>query len=214
MDNRILKNYIEHTFQRLCDEGKVIEESSYAIFNTGLFTESYSPIYAYFSPNSVPDRQRWFLQSFLTEYQVSSLGVTDLPKRASYFTELSDLIFDTTLDIVPQYEHIFGDRDNLDRLPTSIKNHPMKIQLFDEAIKNAKMRLEANYKTAIPQFYKGSIQLLIPICFNTPETPDVALTCYKNPDGTKYLGSTCLTLEMAYNNARLIAKPNSDWLLP
>lgn len=27
-----------------------------------------------------------------------------------------------------------------------------------------------------------------------------------------YQGHTCLTLDMAYNNARLIARPNSDWL--
>lgn len=29
---------------------------------------------------------------------------------------------------------------------------------------------------------------------------------------TCYQGHTCLTLDMAYNNARLIAKPESNWL--
>ena len=32
-------------------------------------------------------------------------------------------------------------------------------------------------------------------------------------DGGIYTGHTCLTLDMAYNNARLIAKPESDWLI-
>lgn len=27
-----------------------------------------------------------------------------------------------------------------------------------------------------------------------------------------YQGHTCLTLDMAYNNARLIAKPENNWL--
>ena len=88
----------------------------------------------------------------------------------------------------------------------------MRVQLFDGAIGTAKRMLEANYKTAIPQFYKGKMQLLVPICLQTPNVPDLALTCMKTEDKRKYLGCTCLTLEMAYNNARLIAKPESNWL--
>lgn len=33
-------------------------------------------------------------------------------------------------------------------------------------------------------------------------------------DKTVYYGHTCLTTEMAYNNARLIARPDSYWLQP
>jgi hypothetical protein len=29
-----------------------------------------------------------------------------------------------------------------------------------------------------------------------------------------YRASTCLTLDMAYNNARLLARPDRDWLQP
>ena len=32
--------------------------------------------------------------------------------------------------------------------------------------------------------------------------------------GNYYQGHTCLTMDMAYSNARLIAKPESNWLLP
>ena len=42
--------------------------------------------------------------------------------------------------------------------------------------------------------------------------PDLALVVTKNSSGNFYQGHTCLTLEMAYNNARLIAKPDSNWL--
>ena len=50
------------------------------------------------------------------------------------------------------------------------------------------------------------------IYFINPQTPDLALACEKKEDGSCYLGRTCLTMEMAYNNARLIAKPESEWL--
>ena len=57
-DRGILKGYLEHTFQRVYEEGKVLEEDSYTIFNTGLFNYYYQPVYAFFVKNLVPDRQR------------------------------------------------------------------------------------------------------------------------------------------------------------
>ncbi|MDQ9826330.1 DUF3825 domain-containing protein, partial [Acinetobacter sp. 163] len=50
-DKGILKGYLEHTFHRLYEEGKVYENKNYAIFNTGLFNRYYQPIYAFFVPN-------------------------------------------------------------------------------------------------------------------------------------------------------------------
>ena len=86
--------------------------------------------------------------------------------------------------------------------------------LFDGAVKRAKHMIDANYKTAVPQYYKGRIQLLIPICLVSESVPDLALVVSKNVAGNHYLGHTCLTLDMAYNNARLIARPDSAWLKP
>lgn len=54
------KGYLENSFRRLYEEGKVTEEKEYALFHTGLFNQYYQPIYAYFVPNVVPDRQKWF----------------------------------------------------------------------------------------------------------------------------------------------------------
>ncbi len=46
---------------------------------------------------------------------------------------------------------------------------------------------------------------------------DVALVCnhvYKPEEGVNnYEGRTIYTLQMAYNNARLITRPDSDWLM-
>lgn len=213
-DNTILKNYVEHTFSKLQEEDNILEEEEYALFNTGLYTTYYEPIFAYFVKNKNPDRQRWFLDGFYTSYQLGMMGIVSLPPRANYFENPADLVFDTNCDIVPQYPHIFGDPENFLRIPEAIRESSNKTMLFDGAIKRAKYMIDANYKTAVPQYYKGKIQLLIPICLVSESVPDLALVVSKNSAGNQYLGHTCLTLDMAYNNARLIAKPNSEWLKP
>lgn len=213
-DNTILKNYIEHTFLKLNEENNVLLESAYALLNTGLYTVYYEPIFAYFTKNKNPDRQEWFLDGFYTSYQLGMMGIVSLPKRANYFDSPSDLVFDTNCDIIPQYPHIFGDPENFLRIPEAVRESPNKTMLFDGAIKRAKCMIDANYKTAVPQYYKGRIQLLIPICLVSESVPDLALVVSKNDAGNQYLGHTCLTLDMAYNNARLIARPDSAWLKP
>lgn len=84
--------------------------------------------------------------------------------------------------------------------------------LLNGTIDDAKKRLKRNYKTAIPQYYNGNIQLLLPICLMSKSKADLALVI-ENCDGN-YRASTCLTLDMAINNARLIAKPDDEWLKP
>ena len=76
-----------------------------------------------------------------------------------------------------------------------------------------KKKVTANYKIAVPQYYNQKIQLLLPLCLVNPDRPDLALVVTKNEEYNYYQGHTCLTLDMAYNNARLIAKPESNWLL-
>ena len=78
------------------------------------------------------------------------------------------------------------------------------------SIEIMKMKISMNYKLAIPQYYNNQIQLLLPLYLLGNETPDLALAVTKV--GDRYQGHTCLTLDMAYNNARLIAKPESNWL--
>lgn len=142
------------------------------------------------------------------------MGIVDRPHRANYFSDPSALVFDTNCDIIPQYPHIFGDAENFLRIPENIRESPNKTMLFNGAIERAKHMIDANYKTAVPQYYRGRIQLLIPICLISEKAPDLALVVSKNQAGTQYLGHTCLTLDMAYNNARLIARPDSAWLKP
>lgn len=50
---------------------------------------------------------------------------------------------------------------------------------------------------------------LLPLCL-TGDKPELALTIQRE-DGF-YAARTCLTLDMAYNNARLICRPETSWI--
>ena len=52
--NPILENYIRHTFVKVYEEGKVLEQHGYAIFNTGLVTDYQEEIYGLFQKNRRP----------------------------------------------------------------------------------------------------------------------------------------------------------------
>lgn len=83
--------------------------------------------------------------------------------------------------------------------------------LSGAALEYARIRIKENYKAAVPQYFRGAIQFLIPISLGDPAIVDLSLAVGR--EGDIYTGHTCLTLDMAYNNARLIAKPESDWLV-
>ena len=82
--------------------------------------------------------------------------------------------------------------------------------LINGAIDIMKKQVSANYKIAVPQYYEIQIQLLLPLCLTSDSNPDLSLTVTKK--NGYYQAHTCLTFDMAYNNARLIAKPESTWL--
>lgn len=47
-DNIILKKYIDHTYLKLKEDNCIDLHDDHAIFNTGLYTTFYEPIFAYF----------------------------------------------------------------------------------------------------------------------------------------------------------------------
>lgn len=61
-----------------------------------------------------------------------------------------------------------------------------------------------------PGLSRARMQYLLPICLTDMEKPDLAMTL-TIMDGY-YLGNTCLTLEMACLNARLLVRPTAPWL--
>lgn len=200
-DNKILTNYMVHTYKKLTSERNIITNRDYGIFNTGLFTEFYQPIYAYHDKDGL---------QFLTAYDLGNMNISERPPKANYFEDPSLLLFDWHYEININYKHILKDLDNIERLPDKLKDTKNILNNLNGSIETMKKKISANYKLAIPQYYENKIQLLLPLCLEDDETPSLALAVTKV--GNFYQGHTCLTLDMAYNNARLIAKPESNWL--
>lgn len=108
-----------------------------------------------------------------------------------------------------------------DSLKSFLSSNPDRLSLLSHimsmALDRAIMRVEWNYKTAIPVYYPtlDSVNLILPLALNInePEQISLALVMTKTP-ASRYRGVTIFTLDMAYSNARLITKPSSDWLIP
>ncbi len=85
-------------------------------------------------------------------------------------------------------------------------------QCLESADTQARRRVYRSYKTAIPQYYQDEIQLLLPLCLAKPDRADLALVV--SASGSTYRGETVLPLDWAYNNARLLTRPDTEWLTP
>ena len=97
-----------------------------------------------------------------------------------------------------------------------LKNSPESCRRIKFAIENAiglaLKRVRWNFKTAIPIYYPRfhKICLLLPLCLCDEKKADAALVL-DSVNGI-YIQRTIFTLKMAYNDARLITRPDSDWL--
>ena len=171
-----------------------------------------------FSPNS-NKQQQWAFSGFYKESARQLTRFSPLPERAHYFDDPSSLLYDTRLELRLNFDHILDDPVNRARFPDpyrSYDNFQLQTPLTG-AVNLAIKRVRRNYKTAIPQFYRrengpGQLQLLLPLCLTRPDHADLALAVYRQ--GQVYVIVTNLPLDMAINNARLIARPDMEWLRP
>lgn len=207
----ILINYIHHTFDKVEEENKIENKGEFCCFNTGLATENQEEIFGYFQENKKPGTN---IPYYFIGWRKSSdrdlSKFSKLAEVANYITDPKDLIYDISIELRVNIDHII--QDNKERFPVPFKtmDNYLLSNLLSGTIEDAKRRVRRNYKTAIPQYYKGKLQLLLPLCLQDKSKADLALVIEK--DGGIYRASTCLTLDMAINNARLIAKPDDEWL--
>lgn len=214
--NPVLFQYLKHTFLRLGEENKIVfsstEDGEFACFNTGLVTPLQEQIFAYFVKNKEPEKSPWLFFRWVRESEHLLNKFENLPEIADYFEDPKFLVYDARMELVVNKEHII--KEHKDRFPPDLQNldnHALSM-LLDGAIEHAKKRVNRNYKTAVPQYYMGRIQLLLPLCIRGPAKADVALVV--DHTGDRYRATTILTLSMAYNNARQIAKQDRQWLIP
>jgi hypothetical protein len=220
----ILSSYVRFTFRRIVEENKIAFATDehgreVAAFNTGLFTQHYEPIFGCLEANPNTDKQPWILREWAlpADYRMRPFANRDV-RPARYFDKPEDLIYDPDLELVANLDHILD--DNALRFPAELQTRPHQRRLLlDAAIREAGKRAQMNWKTAVPQYYFGAgargagrIQLLLPLSFMEPDQTDLALVVDKDKSERKYRAYTVLTLSMAYKNARLISRQDSEWL--
>lgn len=81
---------------------------------------------------------------------------------------------------------------------------------LEGAMKHSVRLARRSYRMAVPQFYRGKIQLLLPLYLRNADVPDLALTLERC--GEWYRAATVLYPDWAYRHARLLTRPNSEWL--
>ncbi len=212
--NPVLHYYITGTYRRVAYQDKIVlsENGENCCFNTGLVTDRQEAIYASFEANSrQDDRARpWYFKGWLRGGEVRMSRYPELPEQADYVGDPSRWFFHTDREFRTNVEHIIGDRK--DRFPEEIRqvDDYQAMLVLEGAIKRAIDRVKKNPKTAVPQFFKNDVHLLLPLYLVNPVRADLALAVECHP--TFYRAATCLTLDMAYANARVLAKPDTDWL--
>ncbi len=215
----ILDSYLRYTYRRLVIESKITvsEDAEFAAFNTGLLTRHAEDIFALFVRNRVEKVQRWRFVRWVPECDRTIMQhFPEPPALAEYVTSASHLVFEWRRPLKLAYEHILV--DNLHRFPTELTTNAMRArQALDLAVAWALKRVRRNYKTVVPQWYPrlgtSGAQFLMPLDLSGDHSVDLALVVSAVGD-TAYRGHTVLTLDMAYTNARLVARPDSDWLIP
>jgi Domain of unknown function (DUF3825) len=119
------------------------------------------------------------------------------------------------------YEVVVGENNKIDKEKVEdwfAENQSVYNQMNERlksAVNLSVKRVRWNYKTAIPTYTprRKRIDLLLPLCLVNDRDVDLALVV-ENCGNGNCLGHTVLPLDWAYNNARLVCRPDSDWLTP
>ena len=229
----ILKSYLTHELDRLYYEhekckwdNKILynKDRSKALFNTNLLDKFGHDL------NIMGDVQSLGEREIICNPQMCP-SILDLktngfenyePLPPKFFEDINEIVFHCEWAIdynVEKYEHIIVQRK--DRFPVKYKAlKPDDLsQKMDNAIKFAKKIAQRNYKFIVPMYYpkERRIQLLMPIYLETSCTisqPDVVLVLTPYAEEKVYKPETILGLDEAYQDARLVAKPEESWLNP
>jgi len=122
--------------------------------------------------------------------------------------ELLDTTKMTLIEQDQYFKQLANAIENDSKVYRAIKNR------LKDSVDLALKRVQWNYKTAIPMYYPktNKVSLLLPLALLDDEVIDLALVIERTHSGN-YLGHTILPLAWAYSNARLITRPDSDWLI-
>ena len=185
--------------------------SEYVVFNTGLVSKFYKPIYGVLERNKrLATMKDWVFGGFMDDSTAPLRFIHPLPNRPFIALQQSITSYMSHQPIRVNVEHILSDAENVTRIPEWCRKHKNLSLLLEAAVETTRRITEIQPSIVVPQVYQGRIQYLMPIALTDPAYADLAMAM--TPMDGYYLGATCLTLAMAYTNARLLAAPTAAWL--
>ena len=216
-NKNILKDYIIDTFAR-CYKLNIIEKSTndeWSCFNTGLMTVNGQNIIGIFTKNTKCNKQEWKLVGFKTESDREFLDhFIKVPSVATYVEDNSDYYFDTNKEITLSIDNVLD--SNFDSYPEEAKKLGKEVlkSLMMNAFETTKKKVKRNTRLVVPHYNNDKFGYLMPITIPVADNKYVtmALEVEKMALGN-YSASTVSTKEKAYSKARLVMKPESNWLI-
>jgi hypothetical protein len=228
-----LKNYLNYTFVRLLTleteaPGEYFQLSAnqkWICFNTGLQNAFGADLYATFQryepkPGCVIPpgaRSDWVYKNCQTpnDRQYRAMFGVHLPKLAWYSKDSRDYVFDTSYHLDNEaFDHLFERAKERAGLPAASPDEAVRNYLRG-AIDNLVPKIARNYKLAIPVYFvdEKRMQLLLP--FFSLQPNEVSCFLVERDDANEvYRIKTIFDLDQAYFSARLITRPDKDWLNP
>ncbi len=228
-----LKNYLNYTFVRLLNleagsAGQFVHTSKdgdWITFNTGLqntFGVDLLMVFEKYKPRNSSEadktvRPDWVYKACYAsnDRQYRNLFGNSVPDIAWYSSDSRDFVFDASYSLDKDaFDHLFDRAKERAGLPNAsdevVRNY------LRGAIENLVPKIRRNYKVAIPVYYveEKRMQLLLPFV-SASNTNDVSCFLVERDDTHKcYRLKTIFDLDQAYFAARLITRPDKEWLDP
>lgn len=235
---KLIKDHLDLSNPDNINKGKIIKSSygRFMLFNSGLLNKYVEEIciigelvttknksIAYCKNPIIANGKR----DTITTYKFKQEDVEDWPEIVSFFDDINQVVFNAKSERIDldyeSLEHCIDERVLL-RWPGKYQDLYKKgdVKTISDALKNAinnaLMIAKRNYKYVVPQYRPttDTIQFLMPIYLDNEydKSPDFALVLALDDATHYYFPETVLKLDDAYNNARLIAKPDDLWLNP
>ena len=203
------------------------DEGDHCCFNTGLQDKNSADLYAIFERNREPARAAdskdsyrrpdWFYKGVASR-QVHAYRErfgTRTPELAWYSNDSRDYIFNTQYSLDSDiYDHLFERARERSGFGEEASDESVRNYLRG-VIQGLLPKIRRNYKTAIPMYYPAEkrMQLLLP--FHSANGKDISCLLVERDDLHKcYKVKTILDMDQAFFAARLITRPDREWLNP
>lgn len=217
--------YEQEKCNTICGNGYTLsEDGQKALINTGLIDIYNNTIYIIDLSNreKVVDNKKLTLytsKSHLVGLGFSKDSISKLPRAIKFYEDKSDLIFsadieDFDLEATMRLHHIIQERR--ERFPEAYRDISADIicDKIKVAVSKAVKMSEVDYRYIVPMYNikENTIQYLMPLHLDKSldETPELVVVIGKY--NGFYNIYTILTTDDAYDNARLLCRPDHSWL--